>query len=75
MNQNSTLADLPAVKIVNDQNLMLGNNLTLTTLMRVVALSEDRINTYGVTYRIDKPYFEEYFPTVEKIIDTIQIIN
>ena len=54
---------------------MLGNNLTLTTLMRVVALSEDRINTYGVTYRIDKPFFEEYLPTVEKIIDSIQIIN
>jgi hypothetical protein len=34
--------------------------------MRVVALSEDRINKYGVTYRIDKPYFEEYLPTVEK---------
>ena len=45
---------------------MLGNNPTLTTLMRVVALSEDRINKYGVTYRIDKPYFEEYLPTVEK---------
>lgn len=54
---------------------MLGNNLTLTTLMRVVALSKDRINTYGVTYRIDKPFFEEYLPTVEKIIDSIQIIN
>ena len=53
---------------------MLGNNPTLT-LMRVVALSEDRSNTYGETYRIDKTYFEEYLPTVEKIIDSIQIIN
>lgn len=54
---------------------MLGNNPTLTTLMRVVALSEDRSKTYGVTYRIDIPNFEEYLPTVEKIIDSIQIIN
>ena len=54
---------------------MLGNNPTLTTLMRVVALSEDRSNTYGVTYRIDKPYFEEYLSTVENIMDSIQIIN
>ena len=54
---------------------MLGNNLTLTTLMRVVALYEDRIIHTGVTYRIDKPFFEEYLPTVEKIIDSIQIIN
>ena len=45
---------------------MLGNNPILTTLMRVVALSEDRINTYGVTHRIDKPYLEDYLPTVEK---------
>ncbi len=54
---------------------MLGNNPTFTTLMRVEALSEDRINAYGVTYRIDKPYFEEYLTTVEKIIDSSQIIN
>jgi hypothetical protein len=45
---------------------MLGNNPILTTLMRVVALSEDKINTYDVTYRIDKPYLEDYLPTVEK---------
>ncbi|HEX7143273.1 MAG TPA: hypothetical protein VF222_12430 [Nitrososphaeraceae archaeon] len=75
LNQNSTFAGLPAVKIVNDQNFMLGNNPTLATLMRVVALSEDRSKTYGVTYKIDIPNFEEYLPTVEKFIDSIQIIN
>ena len=75
LNQNSTLAGLQAVKIVNDQNFMLGNTPKLTTLMQTVALSEDGSNTYGVTYRMDKPYFEEYLPTVKKIIDSIEIIN
>ena len=71
LNQNSTFAGLPAVKIVNDQNFMLVNNPNLNTLMRVIALSEDRSNTYSITYGIDIPYFEEYLSTVEKIIDSI----
>lgn len=71
LNQNSTFAGLPAVKIVNDQNFMLVNNPNLNTLMRVIALSEDRSNTYSVTYRIAIPYFEEYLSNVEKIIDSI----
>ena len=73
LNQNSTFAGLPAVKIVNDQNFMLGNDPKLETLIQIVALSEDKSKIYGVTYRIDKPYFEEYLPTVEKIIESIEI--
>jgi hypothetical protein len=75
LNQNSTLAGLPAVKIVYDQNFMLGNDPKLETLIQTVAVSEDKSKTYGVTYRIDKPSFEESLPTVEKIINSIEILN
>ena len=54
---------------------MLGNDPKLETLIQTIALSEDKSKTYGVNYRIDKPYFEEYLPTVEKTIDSIEIIN
>jgi hypothetical protein len=71
---NYTLADLPAIKLVYDRNLMLGDN-SIDTLMELQALSEDGSQTYGVTYRTEKPYFEEYLPTVKKIIDSIEITN
>ena len=75
LNQNVTLADLPAIKIVNDQNFQLGNDPNLTTLMQILALSDDGSKTYGVTYRIDKPLFEEYLTEVEKIISSIEFIQ
>jgi hypothetical protein len=69
---------LPSSSSSSSESEIYGNDPKLITLMQTVALSDEEdggSNTYGVTYRIDKPYFEDYLPTVEKIIDSLEIIK
>ncbi len=72
---NVTLSNLQAIKLIYDRNLMLGTNSRIDTIMQVVALSDDNSQTYGVTYRTEKAYFEEYLKSVEEIIESIEIVN
>jgi hypothetical protein len=54
VNQDSLFAGLPAVMIIHDQRLLLGNNPNITSLLTLVALSNDGQKTYGLTYEMDK---------------------
>ena len=73
INQDSLLPGLPAIMIVNDQRFMLGDDPNITTLLTVVALSEEGQKTYGLTYKMDKMNFDKYLPIVNKIINSLKI--
>lgn len=73
INQDSLLAGLPAIMIVNDQRLLLGSDPNINTLLTLVALSENGQKTYGLTYKMDKMNFDKYLPVVNKIINSIKI--
>lgn len=72
INQNSLLAGLPVIRIVNDQRVMLGNDPNITTLLTLFVLFEDGKKTFGLTYKMDKMNFDKYLPIIKNIIQSIK---
>jgi hypothetical protein len=61
--------------MVNDQSFLLRNDRNLTTVMQIIALSEEKSETYGIKYRIVDHILKNILTNRQKTLDLLEIIN